>query len=120
MPFTVDAEMLAQTRTHIRAAECLYLNAASVASACGEADPREVVFAVVDRFGTFLGCWTVPLEQAQDVDRSMPEGDWRVLFTAGSSRADIEERAITLGRLALQRWETMLRWTSRHGGAAAS
>ncbi len=116
MPFTVDASMLARSRNDIYAAECLFLHAASVAEACGNASSREVVFAVVDHFGTFIGCWTIPLERAHEVDQSMSEGDWRVLFPAGASRADVEERAITLGRLALQRWETMLRWTSRHGG----
>jgi hypothetical protein len=116
MPFTVEPEMLIRSRANIHAAERLFLNAESVAQACGEAGPREVVFAVVDRFGTFIGCWTVPLERAHEVDHSMSEDDWRVLFPSGASRADVEERAIALGRLAMQRWEALLRWTSHHGG----
>jgi hypothetical protein len=116
MSFPPTQEMLDRPKQTIHAAELFQSHAPAIAHACLEASPSEVVVAVVDqRKMLFAGIWIIPRGQILDRIAPLDNGDWSLLFTPGTSRPEIEERALGMARLAFRRWEVMRRWIGRRG-----
>ena len=113
MTLEVTLDMLRRARETMYAAEVFYLHAAAIADACAEAGRDELVLAVVDDFGTYLGTWTIARLRLVETDRAMPEGEWRLLFDPSDSVPEIEARSLEVARHAVTRWDLLLRRKSR-------
>jgi hypothetical protein len=112
--FVLTRDAVERTRRTIHAAEVLHDRARAIARICTGARAGQVVVAVVEPDGVFGGAW--PIERAEVSDRLGPleDGGWTLLFDAGTGVAEIEERSMTMARLAFRRWEAMRRWAARH------
>ncbi|HLJ66063.1 MAG TPA: hypothetical protein VKX16_01725 [Chloroflexota bacterium] len=113
MSFRLTPEMAERPRRTIHAAEILHMNARTIAAACGDAGPDEIVVAVVDRNLVLAGVWTFPLVELTS-RAPQADGGWLLTFSPGSARTEIEARCIDLARSALKRWEALRRWDSKH------
>ncbi|HEX6508175.1 MAG TPA: hypothetical protein VF221_11135 [Chloroflexota bacterium] len=114
MAFVPTEETMARPRHTIHAAEILHTHAGDIARACAEAGGDTVVVAGVDRFLTFNGVWTVPLNELQRRVSEIDDGGWTIVFSPGADLPDIEERCMDLARRSFKRWEALRRWTSKH------
>ncbi len=110
----VSPAALDRTKQTIHAAELFHGQAKSIAMACREAAPDELVVAAVSPDMVFRGIWTISRDQLSNHILGLEDGGWSMTFSPGLAVAEIEERCLRLARISFARWEAMMRWSSRH------
>lgn len=60
------------------------------------------------------GIWTVPRGELTQLVTQHEAGEWSLVFSPGVGIAEIEERCLTLARLAFGRWEAVRRRVGKH------
>lgn len=110
----ISAAALDRTKQTIHAAELFHGQARSIAAACAEAASDELVVAAVSPDMAFRGIWTIARQQLSDHVLSLDDRGWSMTFSPGLTTRDVEERCLRLARTSFARWETMMRWNSRH------
>lgn len=113
MPFHLTQEAAERPRRTIHAAEIFHMNARSIAAACRNAAPHELVVAVVGQNLTLAGVWTFPKTELTVRVPGLDMGGWTVVFSPGTPKSEVEERAQSLARSAFKRWEALRRWDSK-------
>lgn len=110
----VSAAALDRTKQSIHAAELFFGQARSIAAACLEAGPDELVVVAVSPDMVFRGIWTIPRRELSEHVSNLDDGGWSMTFSPGLDVSTVEERCIGLARTSFARWEAMMRWSSRH------
>ena len=97
----------------VEASEVLRANSRSIAAACADAGPRDVVVAVVGRDQGLRGVWALAGVGLPGRVEEIEDGGWLVTFSPGEGAEAIEARCMQMGRLAAMRLDALRRRTRR-------
>jgi hypothetical protein len=111
----LSKEALERAKRTIDAEEVLHDHAPEIARVCAGAAVSESVIALVRRDLSFGGVITAPTEHFRaNLHEMEEEGGWEQVFDPLEDVEAIEQRCLEMARNAFARWETALRWASRH------
>ena len=88
-------------------------NAQSIASACAEAAPTEIVVAVAGPSRDFKGVFVRPLGELYRTVMGQEHGSWTLVFSPGDALPEIQIRCMKMARYAEARYRLARRIASR-------
>ncbi len=99
----------------VAAAETLHFHLETIAGACRDALPDEVVVAEVQPDASFGGAHRIRRELLRQYVASLAEGSWSMIFAPKEPIEDIEDRCIRMGYQAYRRAKLSARRQRRLG-----
>jgi hypothetical protein len=113
MAFRPTPETIERAKLAIEAAGVFTENAPSIASACAEAVPNEIVVAVTGPSRDFRGVHVKPLGELYRTVMGQEPGSWTLVFSPGDALPEIQLRCMKMARYAEARYRLARRIASR-------